>query len=118
MKRSKSRVACKELKSALLQALKLVGKGVDEFPIAGVKGCISGVLKIIEKRKASYWVKYHVKRLTRMHSQLRKANMQTFNGLVDIIILFEKVIARLSEDRNLLDGVKSNIECFAKCVQC
>ena len=58
MKRSKSNAACKELKSALLQALQLAGKGVDELPIAGAKGCTRGVLKIIEKKKVSYLAKY------------------------------------------------------------
>ena len=45
--------------------------------------------------------------------------MKTFKDLVDIIIQLESVIVvRLSEDRDILDGVKNNVERFARCVQC
>lgn len=42
-----------DLKSALVVALKAAEAGVDGIPIPGVKGCISGILKIIEQEEVS-----------------------------------------------------------------
>lgn len=44
---------CADLKAALVLALQLAEKGVDGLPIPGVKGCIGGILKIIEQEEVS-----------------------------------------------------------------
>lgn len=42
-----------ELKTALVGTLRLAEKGVDGLPIPGVKGCIGGILKIVEQEDVS-----------------------------------------------------------------
>ncbi|KAF5323785.1 hypothetical protein D9619_012920 [Psilocybe cf. subviscida] len=97
MNNSSSRVSRAKLKSALVVGLQLAEKGVDGLPIPGVKGCIGGILKIIEQE------------------ELREANIDTFNGLVDTITGFREVtVDRLSKERNIPEDLKSNVERLAK----
>jgi hypothetical protein len=56
MKNSTSTVSCADLKATLVSALKVAEMGVDGLPIPGVKGCISGILKIIEQEEVSHLV--------------------------------------------------------------
>ncbi|KAF5323720.1 hypothetical protein D9619_012957 [Psilocybe cf. subviscida] len=94
MNNSTSRVSRAKLKSAVVVVLQLAEKGVDGLPIPGVKGCISGILKIIEQEEA---------------------NIETFNGLVGVITGFREVtVDRLSKDRSIPEDLKSNVERLAK----
>ncbi|KAF5323777.1 hypothetical protein D9619_012900 [Psilocybe cf. subviscida] len=117
MRISTSRVSCADLKAALVLALQLAEKGVDGLPIPGVKGCISGILKIIEQEEVSI-------RLTgpsdhdsqEAHSsQLREDNIETFNGIVNMIKRFREVtVERLSKERNIPENLKNDVEGLAK----
>lgn len=111
-----------DLKTALVVALKAAEAGVDGIPIPGVKGCISGILQIIEQEEVGNISGLGAKKLNRAHpppSQLRDSNVETFRGLVDKITQFQEVtVGRLSGEADIPDELRNDVQILAQSVRC